>query len=183
MLKVLQLSLTVVLPSLAFALSTPYAPMCFTATPGLKKIDPSDCADVLEIIMQGDKFRAPMTFTRKDGVGYKLPEKWNVKSCNVVIDMTNDDDEETFPMATVAQSASDLLQACVLDLRYPGVGGRWLIGPNKKVMMILAGIREIDTEKKTENKTLSSPLSPLVLPPDHGRYVPRLPSTSRRLAL
>lgn len=112
---------------------------CFGPSPKISPIDANDCADIFEIMEGMDKVRAPMHFSRDKSKGFELPHRWNIKSCTVLIDMLEEGDEDTFPLADVIQAASDLVRACIMAPGMSKLGGRNYIGPKEQMLLIVAG--------------------------------------------
>ena len=112
---------------------------CFANAPFLRPVVVDDCADVFETMQEGDKVWAPMHFTRERGTGFRVPHRWHKNSCTVLIDMLKDGDDDSFPLGTVVQAASNIVRACVLDSSMQGLGGRAIIGPEKKMLVVVSG--------------------------------------------
>ncbi|KAL8933112.1 MAG: hypothetical protein Q9211_005955 [Gyalolechia sp. 1 TL-2023] len=122
-------------------------PACFNQArfprPPLYPADIDDCVFVAQLILQGDKANAPIHWSRQEGVGWKLPHMWDVwgKSCFISLDMLREfkEDEVVFAPAKVAQVAVDIINVCQSSLDLPGLGGRDVVGPEGKTVVILAG--------------------------------------------
>lgn len=93
--------------------------------------------------MEGDKARAPMHWSRHKDVGWTLPVMWDIwgKSCFVTVDMLAGyyEDEVVFPPVAIATTAVDIINWCMTSPKLPKLGGRDVVGPEKKTVVILAG--------------------------------------------
>ena len=114
---------------------------CFGHSEQLSKIKVDDCADIFEVMQKVDKVWAPMHFTRDGDQGYKVPHRWHKSSCTLLIDMLEEEDDDVFPLGLVIQSASNIVRACVMEPGMPGLGGRNLIGPKEKMLLVVAGTK------------------------------------------
>ena len=103
------------------------------------KVEADDCGDIFEVMQKVDKVWAPMHFTRDAAQGYKVPHWWHKGSCTLLIDMLEEEDDDVFPLGLVIQAASNVVRACVMEPGMPGLGGRDLIGPKEKMLLVVAG--------------------------------------------
>ena len=55
--------------------------------------------------------------------------------------MLEEEDDDVFPLGLVIQSASNIVRACVMEPGMPGHGGRNLIGPKEKMLLVVAGTK------------------------------------------
>ncbi|KAL8685816.1 MAG: hypothetical protein Q9224_005660, partial [Gallowayella concinna] len=79
------------------------------------------CADLVKELAKLDKAYAPIKFSRKRGVGYKVPERWRKNTCFIVIDMHSDNDEDDVSFMDIAVEAASVAAACVV--KEPHLGG------------------------------------------------------------
>lgn len=122
-------------------------PLCFAqpARPRqqLFRAGLQDCLDIAEYIMEGDKAHAPMHWSRQKHVGWTLPVMWDIwgKSCFVTVDMLPGyyEDEVVFPPDAIARTVVDIINWCQTSPRMPKLGGRDVVGPEEKTVVILAG--------------------------------------------
>lgn len=112
---------------------------CFADAPFLRRVVVDDCADIFSIMQEGDKVWAPMHFTREEGQGFTVPHRWHKTSCTVLIDMLEDGDDDSFPLGSIVQAASNIVRVCVMDSSMSGRGGRAIIGPEKKMLLVVSG--------------------------------------------
>lgn len=93
--------------------------------------------------MEGDKAHAPMHWSRHKDVGWTLPVMWDIwgKSCFVTVDMLPGyyEDEVVFPPDAIARTAVNIINWCQTSPKMPKLGGRDVVGPEKKTIVILAG--------------------------------------------
>ncbi|KAI4249229.1 MAG: hypothetical protein L6R40_000687 [Gallowayella cf. fulva] len=97
------------------------------------------CIDAIQDLAKLDKAFAPILFSRKKGVGYKVPERWMEKTCFIVIDMHNDEDEEYVSFHEIAVEAGVIAGACVA--RPPHLGGTGRVGKNQLMNVTIVGVR------------------------------------------
>ena len=114
---------------------------CFGNSEQISKIEVNDCAEIFEIMLNVDKVWAPMHFTRDGDEGYQVPHRWHKRSCTVLIDMLEDEDDDVFPFGDIIRAASNIVRACVMEPRMPGLGGRDIIGPKEKMLLVVGGIK------------------------------------------
>lgn len=75
----------------------------------------------------------PITFSRSDRAGFKVPAHWDFDNCAVEIDVVEDDDEERTTFAAILKRAFDLVLECVIHP--PHLGGRSFIGADEKLVV------------------------------------------------
>ncbi|KAL8750657.1 MAG: hypothetical protein Q9184_006348 [Pyrenodesmia sp. 2 TL-2023] len=122
-------------------------PLCFSQParprPQLLRAVLQDCLDIAELIIQGDKAYAPMHWSRHKDVGWTLPVMWDIwgKSCFVTVDMLPGyyDDVVVFPPEAIARTAVNIINWCQTSPKMPNLGGRDVVGPEEKTIVILAG--------------------------------------------
>lgn len=120
---------------------------CFTqpspSRPQLHRPGRQDCLFMAEFILEGDKAHAPMHWGRQKGMGWRLPYMWDIwgKSCFVSMDMLPGyyEDEVVFAPDEVASTALNIINTCQVSPSLPKLGGRELVGPEAKTIVILAG--------------------------------------------
>ncbi|KAL8799585.1 MAG: hypothetical protein Q9200_007505, partial [Gallowayella weberi] len=95
------------------------------------------CADAIKELAKLDKAHAPINFSRKRGVGYKVPDSWRERTCFIVIDMHSDDDEDDISFYEIAVEAGVIAGACVLQ--EPHLGGTTPVGPKKVMNVTIVG--------------------------------------------
>lgn len=122
-------------------------PQCFAQAkyprPLLYPAGLNDCIFMAELLLKGDKAHAPMHWGHHEEAGWKLPALWNVwgKSCFITMDMLPEyeDDEVVFALDAVAKVAVDIINYCQTSPRMPKLGGREVVGPEGKTIVVLAG--------------------------------------------
>ena len=88
-------------------------------------------------MVQTGKPKAPITFSRKAGLGYKVPDYWTVGNCALTIDMHSDEDIDTMSFFDIAIEAGVVNARCVA--RPPHFGGTHIVGPRKVMNVTLLG--------------------------------------------
>lgn len=96
-----------------------------------------ECYEVQKLLLRHDKPHAPIMFSRKPDIGFKVPDYWSVGNCALIIDMHSDDDEETMSFAEIAVQTGVVNAGCVA--RPPHFGGSFPIGPKKVMNVTLIG--------------------------------------------
>lgn len=81
-----------------------------------------ECRHLIRQMNSFDKDEGPITFSRKPGVGYKLPVQWSLGTCVLAIDMISDDAEDTLTFREIGIEAYGVALACVITP--PHLGGR-----------------------------------------------------------
>ena len=112
---------------------------CFASILQVGPIEIDDCAEIFDLMQEGDKTWAPMHFSRDPAHGYEVPHRWHKNSCTVLIDFVKDEDEDTFSLGDIVQVASDILRNCVMNKAMPGLGGKAMVGPAEKMLLVLSG--------------------------------------------
>ncbi|KAL8733661.1 MAG: hypothetical protein Q9181_003519, partial [Wetmoreana brouardii] len=87
------------------------------------------CLEVAKLLAKLDKAHAPILFSRRPGMGYKLPQHWAIGTCLATLDMHSDDDEETVSFMDIAIETGTLSGTCVAQP--PHLGGTAVLGPKK----------------------------------------------------
>lgn len=133
-------------------------PQCFHQTPHLPPLSPPilhDCLNVASFIIHGDESSAPMTFSRDPIHGFQVPYSWDhlPGTCSVHIDMLSNADKDTFPMTRITSKVADISEACLLDQKMPGLGGRDLVGPKQKMRVFVSGKLEHQTRNQSDTET------------------------------
>ena len=87
-----------------------------------------DCYEAIRLIscntIGSAKMNAPMVFSRNPDHGFELPHKWTWKSCSVLVDILDDEEQITLPLATIAAMALAVTNQCVTTPVAGGRGGR-----------------------------------------------------------
>ncbi|KAI4129758.1 MAG: hypothetical protein LQ338_002068 [Usnochroma carphineum] len=96
-----------------------------------------ECYAVQRKLVQQDKAQAPITFSRKAGIGYKVPDYWTVGNCALTIDLHSEDDIDTMSFYDIAVQAGVLNVGCVA--KPPHFGGTCPVGPKKVMNVTLLG--------------------------------------------
>ncbi|KAL8801526.1 MAG: hypothetical protein Q9223_006977 [Gallowayella weberi] len=135
--------------ALSFVTAVGSKPQCFSQpAPGhsrarLVPAELNDCIFMSQLLLKGDKAHAPMHWSRDKRLGWKLPTMWDVwgSSCFVTMDMLPeyDDDMVVFAMDAVAHVVVDIINWCQTSEQLPHLGGREVVGPEAKTIVILAG--------------------------------------------
>lgn len=113
---------------------------CFNpATPrrGLYPAEEQDCLNAAaELFNVRDPFH-PITFARRNNVGFKLPKVFRNGTCVISIDVVNERDSDKFKPWLVYSTAVDLAHRCTQGaFRF---GGRTTAGPKKVVDVLVFG--------------------------------------------
>ena len=130
---------------LAFFYLTAYCTLhCLRQSPHFPILYPpvfDDCLKLAEFIISGDKAEAPITFSRNPELGFPVPYSWDYLpgTCMVHIGMMSNADEDTFAMTWIAFKVADIVEACMLDLKMPGLGGHDLVGPKQRMKVFVEG--------------------------------------------
>lgn len=95
------------------------------------------CLDGIAELVKYDKAMAPTLFSRKPGLGFKLPYHLSSRSCVVLLDMHSDDDEDLLSFYEIGIEAGVLNGFCVA--RPPHLGGTYLVGPKQVMNVSLYG--------------------------------------------
>ncbi|KAI4120735.1 MAG: hypothetical protein LQ338_006801 [Usnochroma carphineum] len=114
--------------------------ICFRQRPGGTILYPTtfkECYEIQKFLLRRDKPHAPLTFSRKPGIGYKVPDYWTVGNCALIIDMHSDDEEDTMSFADIAVETGAVNAGCVA--RPPHFGGTFPVGPKKVMNVTLIG--------------------------------------------
>ena len=106
----------------AYRPQTPLQPTTFRA-----------CRAVIKWLGSHDKQRGLITFSRRPGFGYRVPDQWVGGNCWVGIDMHTDDDVDTLSFRDIGFKAYMIALACVITP--PHLGGTLQVGP-KGVMNV-----------------------------------------------
>lgn len=115
---------------------------CFRqAPPGERQIYPTifkDCLEPIKNLVKYDKAYAPTLFSRKRGLGFKLPAHWISGSCVMLLDICSDDEEDSETFYAIAVEAGILNGACVAQP--PHFGGTNRVGPKQIMNISLFGL-------------------------------------------
>ena len=136
-----------VLSLLAFALSIFFTCECADtigcwANSPDSKLSPTtfrECRHLIKWMNSFDKDKGEITFSRKPGVGYRLPDQWMLGTCVLGIDMVSDDVEDTVTFREIGIEAYTVALACVI--RPPHLGGRRPVGPKGLINVTLWGTK------------------------------------------
>lgn len=96
------------------------------------------CKAVIRWLGSHDKEQGPITFSRRLGVGYRVPDQWLSGSCVVGIDMHSDDDEDTLSFREIVVEAYTIALACVISP--PHLGGSGTVGPKRVMNVTVIGV-------------------------------------------
>ena len=128
----------------AIGWATDYRVGCYNQSPpGQRQIYPTkfvDCAEPIKNLVKYDKAHAPTLFSRKRGLGYKLPAQWVSRSCAIFLDARSDDDEDYATFYDIAIEAGVINAACVANP--PHLGGTNRVGPKKIMNISIFGLRQ-----------------------------------------
>ncbi|KAL8861538.1 MAG: hypothetical protein Q9178_002062 [Gyalolechia marmorata] len=97
------------------------------------------CFEGIKDLAKMGKAYAPILFSRKEGAGFKVPDRWVTGTCYIHIDMDNDDDEDYITFHDIAVEAGILAAACVA--RPPHLGGTIAVGPKRVMNVTIFGVR------------------------------------------
>lgn len=113
---------------------------CFDrATPhrGLYPAKEQDCLNAAEEILDFRDPFYPITFARRDNVGFRLPKVVRNGTCVISIDVMKDADKDKFKPRLVYTTAMDIAHRCTHG-DFP-FGGRTMVGPKKVVDVLVFG--------------------------------------------
>ena len=96
------------------------------------------CSAVIKWLGSHDKEKAPITFSRRLGVGYRVPDQWASGNCVVGIDMHSDDDVDTLSFREIVVEAYAIALACVISP--PHLGGSSQVGPKGVMNVTVIGV-------------------------------------------
>ena len=96
------------------------------------------CKAVIRWLGSHDKEEGPITFSRRSGVGYHVPDQWLSGNCLVSIDMHSDDDEDTLSFREIVIEAYTIALACVISP--PHLGGYGPVGPKRVMNVTVKGV-------------------------------------------
>ncbi|KAL8791090.1 MAG: hypothetical protein Q9213_000297 [Squamulea squamosa] len=99
------------------------------------------CFDAIKELAELDKAYAPILFSRKPGLGYKVPERWIKGTCYVHIDVNSEDDEDYISFHEIAVEAGVIAAACVI--KAPHLGGTSPVGPKQVMNVSIFGVRRL----------------------------------------
>ena len=91
------------------------------------------CYELSKFLIHHDKSQGGITFSRKPGVGFQVPEHWVSGNCVLAIDVHSADDEDTLSFKDIAVEAGAVMVRCVA--KPPHLGGTQFVG-RKKVMNV-----------------------------------------------
>ena len=99
-----------------------------------------DCGHLVETqILCGNKFLAPMAFSRDGTKGYKVPDTFTFATCRISIDMNTEADVvEQSNFGQIATRAKEIIESCVVHGYH--LGGRSTIGNNDLIGISVTGI-------------------------------------------
>ncbi|KAL8936482.1 MAG: hypothetical protein Q9211_004165 [Gyalolechia sp. 1 TL-2023] len=117
------------------------SPGCFQERPpGEPRANPTvfvDCMEPIKSLVEYDKAHAPTLFSRKPGVGYRLPVHWIHRSCVLHVSIP-EDGEDRVSFFEIAQEAGVINAACVA--RPPHLGGTTRVGPKQIMNVSILGV-------------------------------------------
>ncbi|CAF9915278.1 MAG: hypothetical protein HETSPECPRED_002348 [Heterodermia speciosa] len=96
------------------------------------------CRAVIKWLGSHDKEQGPITFSRRPGVGYRVPDQWLSGNCVVSIDMHSDDDVDTLSFREIAVEAYTIALGCVISP--PHLGGDGHVGPKGVMNVTILGV-------------------------------------------
>lgn len=129
-------------------------PRCYPWGAPLLHPHAQDCANIVEMIAEGDKASAPMHFSRHPKRGYQVPHGWRLGTCTAVIDLVEDKDA-TMRLSEIAFSAALISNLCIGHPGQPNFGGSALAGPQLAMKVIVAGMKMVEeTDQTSRNSTL-----------------------------
>ena len=96
------------------------------------------CSAVIKWLGSHDKEEGPITFSRRLGVGYPVPDQWASGNCVVGIDMHSDDDVDTLSFREIVVEAYSIALACVISP--PHLGGSGHVGPKRVMNVTVIGV-------------------------------------------
>ncbi|KAL8702812.1 MAG: hypothetical protein Q9201_004028 [Fulgogasparrea decipioides] len=119
------------------------------AVPGCWRQNPPDrqqlqptifkqCLEIAKFLAKVDKTDAPVSFSRRPGIGYKVPQHWVIGTCVATLDMHSDEDEDTASFMEIAIETGTLSAACVA--KPPHLGGTAVLGPKKVMNITILGL-------------------------------------------
>ena len=95
------------------------------------------CYELSKFLIQHDKAQGAITFSRKPGVGYQVPEHWFSGNCVLAIDVHSEDDEETLSFKDIAVEAGAIMVRCVANP--PHLGGTQFVGRRRVMNVTVIG--------------------------------------------
>ena len=116
-------------------------PKCFLPSIGIGGPDAISCLRIAQGISQSEKSSAPMHFSRDGGMGFALPHEYNPPhaDCYVYVDFFPGAEEDaTFPMRDISLGIIVLVQTCVENNASPQLGGTFAVGPELRVIVVVA---------------------------------------------
>ena len=146
----------------SFALRARAASRCYVQDKGdddVYRAARQDCIEVAKLMIHGDKAYAPMVFSRKEGVGFKVPHEWAFKegTCFISINTVEEDDEVVYSVAKMARTVATIIHDCLDNPAFDKLGGKGECGPEQKISVTVAGKPAglLAMSNTTANTTLS----------------------------
>ena len=96
------------------------------------------CSTVIKWLGSHDKEQGPITFSRRLGIGYRVPDQWLSGNCLVGIDMQTDNDIDTLSFRDIVVQAYTIALACVISP--PHLGGSGSVGPKRVMNVTVKGV-------------------------------------------
>lgn len=124
---------------------------------GLYPTNIRDCFNAARYIVQHIEPFRPVSFARRQGVGFKLPRVVRSKTCVISIDVMQDDEEDVFVPLLVFSAATDLASRCTQGMF--DLGGRTTVGPRKVVNVVILGRFWAPADEGLEPTVSEVPLS------------------------
>jgi len=117
-----------------------FAPSLHSQSP-LHPINVAACIETATLL-HGDKWKAPMMFSRSPTVGFQVPHEFSgLNSCNINIDVRSEGDEVMMTLSEVARIAVGIASVCS---NQPQLGGRtWVPDEGEaagKFMILVHGV-------------------------------------------
>ena len=103
---------------------------CYEPDPGTeqKTVALEDCFSVLEILLAGNNFSDPITFSTSTKGGSGVPYSWHSSTCKIGVDLTNGYAEGKISRYDVAKTAVTIIRACTIPDGEANVGGQATAG-------------------------------------------------------
>ena len=98
------------------------------------------CYGILDALLSKDKATAEIPFSRRSGVGFKVPEYWTSGNCVMVIDMHSENDVDSMSFLDIATEAGVIMVKCVMYP--PHLGGTQPVGPKRVLNVTVFGYHQ-----------------------------------------
>ena len=114
---------------------------CFHQSPPLRPqrapTTYKECSHILRFLLDYDKEQGSITFSRRPGIGYRVPDYWVAGTCAIPIDMHSDNEVDEMSFHDIAVEAGAIMVRCVMY--GPHLGGTQPVGPRKVMNVTVFG--------------------------------------------